>query len=165
MRSADEHAPAEQACARLPAQPQAVLDLLNESRAFEPGDADAPPASALRAEDVAEQLLYEVQDLELPVRRRLMPRVYGFVAPQANSTRAPPPPPPLLAASAPRSAFGWPAGRTADAATAGCICLVAVAAAGAAFVLGARRVRLLLVFAFTLVRSCISRYAARTHRR
>ena len=127
---------------RVPPQPRAVQELLNESRAFEPSVGDAAQ-SALRAEDLAEQLLYEVQSLDLPVRRRLMPRVYGFAAAQANASlgAAAPPPPQTLAAAAARSVFGWPAGRQADAAAASCICLVLLAAAGGAFALGSRRVR------------------------
>lgn len=143
---------------RVPAQPRAVQELLNESRAFElsAGVGDAAQ-SALRAEDLAEQLLYEVQSLDLPARRRLMPRVYGFAAAQANASAAvAPPPPQVLAAAAARSVFGWPAGRQADAAAASCICLVLLAAAGGAFALGARRVRFRA--------SCCLLIASLTHR-
>ena len=122
-----------------------MQQLLNESRAFDPSlrqeaGGGAPPAG-LHAADLAEQLLYEVQSLDLPARRRLMPRVYGFAAAQANSsTEAQPPPPP--SSDAARTVFGWPASRRANAAAASVICLVVAASAGAAFALGARWVRL-----------------------
>jgi len=138
VSSAEGRAPAQQTCAHLPALPQGVQRLLNESRAFDPrqGEAARAAAALTRAEDLAEQLLYEAQALELPARRRLMPRAYGFAAPTADNTSSLAVP----TAEAPtRGVFGWPSGWRADAAAASCICLVAAAAAGAAFALGVRR--------------------------
>ena len=142
LSSAEGRAPAEQACARLPALPQAVQRLLNESRAFEPLQDEAAEGAAApsRGEDLAEQLLYEVQALDLPARRRLLPRAYGFAAPLADNSSSAAAASAVPAASPPtRGVFGWPSGWRADAAAASCICLAAAAAAGAAFALGARR--------------------------
>ena len=133
-------AAAEQTCAYLPAHAQGVQRLLNESRSFDPRQGEAAGAAAVsaRVEDLAEQLLYEAQALELPARRRLMPRAYGFAAPLADNASSPA----VLTAEAPtHSVFGWPSGWRADALAASCICIAAAAAAGAAFALGVRRRR------------------------
>ena len=139
LSGVEGRAPAQQACARLPALPQAVQRLLNEARTLDPRQDEAAGAAAAttRAEDLAEQLLYEVQALELPARRRLMPRAYGVAAPLADNSSSTA----AAAASPTRGVFGWQSGWRADAAAASCICLAAVAAAGAAFALGARRRR------------------------
>lgn len=134
---------------RLPAIPHEVQSLLNESRAVDlrQGEAGGVGAAsgATGAEDVAEQLLYEVQALELPARRRLMPRAYGFAAPLANTSSLPDnssaPAAAQPAAAPTRGVFGWPSGWRMDAAAASCIVLAVLAVAGAAFAAGVRRRR------------------------
>jgi hypothetical protein len=155
--------PAGETCMAVSTPQAALMQLLNESRAFGAAELAALPpgaasaAGSASAEEAVEQLLYEAQEVvALPQPRRRaaeLPRAYSFSGVQ--STAPPPPlppplsPPPPLPPAAPaapppaavRSLFGWAAGWQATASAVTCIVALLLLGACLAFGLGARKAR------------------------
>ncbi len=148
------------------AHPEALARLLNESSPFQLGDglggaAGGRVAVAAPAEETVEQLLYRLQDVVQPRRRATeLPRAYAVGGLSARRPTPPsppplPPPPPQpssLAAAPGRNVLGLPAGSLPTALAVVSICGVMLAGGGAAYALGARKVRLRLWRAWLLAR-------------